>query len=259
MQELQMLGAHVFVYGDAAAVLNSADGFKQKQIPDVMVVLGGDGTILGIAPFCASNTIPILGLNLGRIGFLSGLELCDIDKLYDILSNKKYSLESRAMLDITQNHASNNVVTLALNEAIVARKSIARIVGLDIFVNDEYVNQYFCDGFIVATATGSTAYSLSSGGPIVAPNADVLTLTPISPHTLHARPIVVDGAARVVIKPKVEECVIVADGKSVGNLCAGQELLVKKSNHAAQFIKPKDSKFFERLINKLNIWSTDSF
>jgi NAD+ kinase len=222
-------------------------------MPDVLVSLGGDGTILRIVSFCAANDIPILGLNLGTVGFLTGLEANETDKLTDILTSKKYGIERRAMLEIETE--SRSLKSFALNEVVLRRQDSSGLVSLEVSVNGEFVDRYYSDGFIVATPTGSTAYSLSAGGPIITPNAGVLALTPINPHTLHSRPIIISGSDRVSLVPK-EACLIVADGKTAGAAAGGEAVGVTLSSVKAKFIKTDNAGFFERLLNKLNKWST---
>jgi len=242
----------LFYYGEVAKELGEDDAFNLNVSPNVMLTLGGDGTILGISEFCAKNNIPILGINLGRVGFLTGLENSDIEAIFAMLKSKSYLLESRTMLQ-----ASLNGVELgnALNEVVVSRKSSSRVLSLDVKVDSDFVDSFYADGFIVSSATGSTAYSLSCGGPIVAPNASVFALTAISPHSLHARPIVISDSSSVSIMACKESCDIVLDGSIVAELKVGQSVMVKKSEHVASFIKPKSQDFFSRLLTKLNIWS----
>ncbi|MCL2847253.1 MAG: NAD(+)/NADH kinase [Firmicutes bacterium] len=250
VKDLNLLGASVSIYGEASKLLKTKDAFTQKENLEVMIVLGGDGTILGIADFCASNNIPILGLNLGRVGFLTGLELGDTYKLFEILSQKKYSTEKRSMLEI----AYNGKKYLALNEVVVSRVSASKMIAIAVNVDGEFVDEFNADGFIVATPTGSTAYSLSAGGPIIAPSSDCLALTAICPHTLHARPIVISGNSVVELSSKNDNCDMILDGKSIGVLNKTELLTIKKSTKQASFISPNSLNFFSRLLSKLNKW-----
>jgi len=248
---LTRYGAEVFLYGEVAKKMNQTDDFLNSVMPDVMLVLGGDGTILGIVDFCAQHNIPMLGINLGRIGFLTGLEAGEADKLYVILKQKLYKTERRAMLQID----FAGKTPLALNEVVIMRRTGSKIVLLEVSVDGDFVDNYYCDGFIVSTATGSTAYSLSAGGPIITPGADVFALTPISPHSLHARPIVIAAGSTVTIKPVKGACGVIVDGQMAGEVAKGTGVTVTKATSVAAFIRPEGSKFFNRLLTKLNMWS----
>ncbi|MCL2062559.1 MAG: NAD(+)/NADH kinase [Firmicutes bacterium] len=249
-------GFGISLYGEAAALLDCADAFcasKTTQKPDIMITLGGDGTVLGIAAYCARNAIPILGLNLGNLGFLTGIEKSDLNKLCSILKTKAYTVENRFLLQI----ALGKKKLYALNEAVVSRGAGGKMISLDVFVNDIFVDNYFCDGFIVATPTGSTAYSLSAGGPIIAPNTDALALTPINPHSLHARPIITGGGDTVTVRPvsDTSDCRIVADGVEAGTVLSTCAAKISKSEFSAQLIKVAPQSFYTRLLTKLNKWS----
>ena len=250
LAKLNKSGVKTFCYGEIATLLSCDDSFNKSCKIDAMIVLGGDGTILTIAQFCAKNNIPILGINLGRIGFLTGLEESDIGDIYTMLKHNDYDLDTRVMLDISFNNYSG----LALNEVVVTRKSNSKVINLEVTVNDDFVDSYYLDGYIVSTATGSTAYSLSAGGPIIAPSAYCFSLTAISPHSFHARPIVVGVDSTVSIKPVKEAVDVVLDGIMVGSLEKGASVKIKKSSHSVTFIKPKGQGFFNRLLTKLNIW-----
>ena len=249
---LQEGGIEVLLYGDAAKNFNKPDAFLGKSVPEIMLTLGGDGTILRIISYCAENDIPILGLNLGNVGFLTGVELSGLDKLADILKNHRYTIEPCAMLQIK--FPGHEV--LALNDAVIARAA-GRMISLDVRVNGEFVDNYYCDGFIIATPTGSTAYSLSAGGPIISPQADVFALTPVNPHTLHSRPIIVSGkdVIRIMLAGETIEGAVVVDGRDVGIFTKGQVAEICKSKKIARFIKTDDKSFFGRLLHKLNKWS----
>jgi len=245
---LQKSGAEVFLFGDTAKVLNTDDSFILNTKPDILLVLGGDGTILRVAEYCNINNIPILGLNTGTVGFLTNFEISEINKLYSALSKKNFKTEERLMLDIV----SNGLGKLALNEVVVAKKHHDKLILLAVKVNGELVDNFYCDGFIVATPTGSTAYSLSCLGPIVTPNSAVLVLTPICPHSLHARPIVVSSSDTIEICAVSSECDIIVDGKFLGVLNSGGSVKVQKAQQGLSFIKTTGKNFYYRLINKLS-------
>ncbi|MCL2797228.1 MAG: NAD(+)/NADH kinase [Firmicutes bacterium] len=250
--QMQSAGFEVLHYGDSAAFLGKPDAFSSEEKPEIMLTLGGDGTILRIVAFCAERGIPIMGLNLGTIGFLTCLECTSFCRLPEIIKSRAYKIDPCFLLSVK----FGGKEVRALNEAVVARQS-GKLMSIKVHVNGEFVDNYYCDGFIVATPTGSTAYSLSAGGPIVSPLSDVILLTPVNPHTLHARPIVVNANDVVSVTPfgDTETCNLLADGNVVGLLGKGESVVIRKSTKPALFIKTDGEKFFSRLLNKLNIWS----
>jgi len=250
--QLAANGFEVLYYGESAEPLGEADAFFSDQNPGIMLTLGGDGTILRIASFCAEREIPILGLNLGTIGFLTCLESIDFDGLSGLIKNRSYKTEPCVMLSVQ----FRGEEALALNEAVIERHS-CKLMSVDVRVNGEFVDNFYCDGYIVSTPTGSTAYSLSAGGPIISPCSDVLALTPVNPHTLHSRPIVVCGNDVITVTPfgETEKCNIIVDGNIVGSIAKGENVQIRKYRNPVLFIKAGGESFFSRLLNKLNIWS----
>ena len=250
--EMLKHGFEMLYYGDSAIYMGKPDAFFLQESPEIMLTLGGDGTILRIVAFCAERDIPILGLNLGTIGFLTCLESSAFHHLPELIKNRAYKVDPCFMLNIKTADSE----TLALNESVIQRHS-GKLMGIKVRVNGEFVDNYYCDGFIVATPTGSTAYSLSAGGPIVSPYSEVFALTPVNPHTLHARPIVVSANDVITIAPfgETDMCNLLADGNSIGQLAKGESVQIRKAAKPALFIKTDRESFFERLLNKLNIWS----
>ena len=251
-EQMRSSGFETLYYGDSANFLGRPDAFSSDEKPEIMLTLGGDGTILRIVAFCAERNIPILGLNLGTIGFLTCLETALFDKLPELIKNRSYKVDPCFMLSVK----FGGKEVLALNESVVARHS-GKLMSVQVRVNDEFVDNYYCDGFIVATPTGSTAYSLSAGGPIVSPLSDVFVLTPVNPHTLHSRPIVVNANDIIKITPfgETANCNLFVDGNVVGLLGKGESVQIRKSAKPALFIKTDGESFFSRLLNKLNTWS----
>lgn len=219
-----------------------------KVVPDVIVTVGGDGTILRIVTYCAEHAIPILGLNMGNVGFLTELEPSGLDRVPQILLKREYTLDERSLLQM--DFADRTVY--GLNELVVSRDSIDRMLELTTEIGGKTVDKYRCDGFIVATPTGSTAYSLSAGGPVIAPDTGAFALTPVSPHTLHSRPMVVSD--REIIRLHLSgEARAVVDGRDEG--LASGTVTVRKADRAARFIWLKESNFYSKLLTKLNTWS----
>ena len=168
---------------------------------DCVIVLGGDGTLLQAARDLINTDIPLLGVNIGTLGFLTDTDMENVTETLSMVLEDKYEIDSRMMIDgyIYRNNELIHSNT-ALNDVVINRMGILSVIDFDIYVNDEYLNSYSADGVIVSTATGSTAYSLSAGGPIVQPNAQLLMMTPICPHTLNKRSIIFGADDEIMIK-----------------------------------------------------------
>ncbi len=224
----------------------------KNERPDLVLVVGGDGTILRIAKIAAARQVPVLGINLGKVGFLTETEPQAFSTLAARLAQKKFTVESRHMLCATVGESD----FFALNEFVVTRHSVAKMMTLSLYVDGEKVDSYHCDGMIVCTPTGSTAYSLSAGGPILSPRAGVFAVTPINSHSLRSRPIVVGDDEVVRLKTHSDDALVLCDGRKVCSLENKQYIEVKKSPHKALFVRLGAQDFYERLLRKLNTWST---
>ncbi len=224
-------------------------------LADFLVVLGGDGTILGIAKDAALYETPIMGINLGRLGYLTDVEKTDaIEALNKVLRND-YKIENRMMLTATVHFASSNTEKQAtvLNEVCVSKGTSARLIETKVHVNDDYIDTYKSDGFIVSTPTGSTAYNLSAGGPILKPDIELIALTPICPHTLYSRPSVVSGddIIKLTIEEEHVEVVVSFDGQENLNVTKGDTIIIKKSDRYTRIIKTNGLGFYDILRLKL--------
>lgn len=225
------------------------------KICDGLIVIGGDGTILGVAEAASQKNIPILGINLGRLGFLADIEPYEIEEaLEKLILRKEYKIEERMMLRATiigVNGETN--VFHALNDVNVTRGSFSRLVEFEICVNDELSDIYPADGVIVATPTGSTAYNLSAGGPIVVPQANTYVVTPICPHTIYSKSVILCDQDKVRIKTleETKDMALSLDGKLKMYLTSQDEVLIERSPYVAKLIKISDRKFFEILREKI--------
>lgn len=222
---------------------------------DFIVALGGDGTILNVARQCASFSTPILGVNLGHLGFLAEVDAENVVEAVEKIVNNEFFIDKRMMLEasiIKENMEAVNLI--ALNDIVVTRGSFSRMVKLKVFVNEQYVNTYLADGIIISSPTGSTAYSLSAGGPIVYPNLELFVITPICPHTLHSRSIIVSEKDKVklVIVGENQDVMATTDGQQGYKLNSGDTIYVKKSNRYTNLIRLKSMNFFELLRSKLS-------
>jgi NAD+ kinase len=223
---------------------------------DILIVLGGDGTLLGVARTYAKTSLPILGINLGHLGFLAEAELKDLNEAVVRVLKGDYYLEQRMMLE-TQVIRDGKPIGewIGLNDIGIAKRLYGRMVTCRIFVDNMYVDQYSGDGVVVSSPTGSTAYSLSCGGPIVSPHMSAIVVTPISPHTLISRPFVVSGEQIV----KVEVCSthddigLNVDGQVNIELKRNDTILVRKAKHTTSLVKWHERSFFDVLRTKLHM------
>ena len=222
---------------------------------DAAVVLGGDGTILGVAPQAAVFGVPIVGINLGNLGFLSQAEKGDYS-IFEHLFNDDYSVTSCMMLDaVIVKQGVEGERFLALNEIVAAAGGASKMINVTAAVNGTNIGSYSADGLIVATAVGSTAYSLSAGGAVLHPDLDAMIITPICPHTLKARSMVVPGNDEIWIspaKPYRSEMTVLVDGETRGILENDEFIKITKSKYRTRLIKPTGRNFFDVLREKLS-------
>ncbi len=221
---------------------------------DLLLVLGGDGTLLSAARALRGHNIPILGVNLGGLGFLTSVTL---DELYPVLEQViagKYRTSDRMMLQATISHDGQIAGPhLALNDAVVNKSAMARMLDFDVYVDESHVGRYRADGLIIATPTGSTAYSLAAGGPIVNPDLDVLVITPICPHMLTNRPLVIAGASQVSVDLSAADdpVYLTLDGQTGAQLGLGHRVTITKSETKVRLVRPIGKTYFEVLRSKL--------
>lgn len=223
-----------------------------------ILVLGGDGTLIQAARDTVDRGIPLLGINLGNLGYLAEIEKSGIVDALDSLMADAYTLEPRMMLEGTVcRKGSGDIHNLALNDIVVNRAGALRVIDYEIYVNGEFLNRYSADGIIVSTPTGSTGYSLSAGGPIVSPMASMIVVTPICPHTLTARSIVLSGEDQVAIRlgsgrrVEREEAFATFDGEVSVPIATGDYVEIRKSEKTADILKISKISFLEVLRNKM--------
>lgn len=223
---------------------------------DAVIVLGGDGAILESARRSAPHDTPVMGLNLGRLGYMAELEIGEIDEL-SRLTKGEYTLETRSMLNIELVNAQGEVRKneYALNDAVLSNGSISRVVDIELYESGSHIASYRSDGMIVSTPTGSTAYSLSAGGAIVDPRLECLCVTPICPHSLYARPMIFPDSANLEIKnvcQREKTLFLTVDGRVNYELFYGEVVRITRSPLKTSFIRLKDGSFYERLRQKMN-------
>ena len=222
---------------------------------DFLVVLGGDGSLIGVAREFAKFKKPILGINFGRLGYLVELEKDDVSNA-KCLFEGNFRLENRIMLNAKVIRNNETVFSgTALNDAVVTKGALSKMIHFKMSVDGQEVNNYHADGMVVATPTGSTAYSLSAGGPVVAPELEVLLLTPICPHSLTSKPIVVSDNQTIRLDAEFrfdEEVILTLDGQEGFRLSAGDSVEITKSEHKTQLVRITERSFFYNLQQKLN-------
>ncbi|GAH29370.1 unnamed protein product, partial [marine sediment metagenome] len=221
---------------------------------DLIISLGGDGTLLRAARLAAAQNIPVFGVNLGGLGFLTQIGIDDLGKSLEKLYQGRYFLDERMMLSCIVKRKEEEIKKItALNDVVIGKGAFARIICLATYVNNDYVITYSADGLVVSTSTGSTAYSLSAGGPIVNPNINSIILTPICPHTLSARPLIIGENDQVKIKLELseEKVMVTIDGQEGFTLRPNDEVIIKKSEHKARLITFKEKSFYAILREKL--------
>lgn len=234
--------------------LEDDDVFKKS---DVIISIGGDGTMLATAYKAHFFNKPVLGLNLGKLGFLVETDVAQMDSVIDLLKKKKYSIEERMVLSgICSAHTTGELV--AVNDLVIEKGGWPKMIELTVWVDDEYVTTFSADGLIIATPTGSTGYSLSTGGPIVSPTAKAITLSPISPHSLTVKPVVLSSEQVIKLRANSphKSVQVSCDGQRVFSFQPPLEIVISKSNRPLKLIKTSLSTYFETLRNKL-MWGID--
>ncbi len=226
---------------------------------DMFVSFGGDGTILRATTFVKNHGIPIVGVNTGRLGFLSTFKKEDVRKVVLEFVQGAYTIVERSLVQLNTKNldAEFGDLNFALNEITVSRKDTTSMITVETHLNDEYLTSYWADGLIISTPTGSTGYSLSCGGPVIVPTAKSLVLTPIAPHNLNARPLVIsdDTVIRLKVSGREENHLVSLDSR-IASLENGQEITIKKAPFTIRMIEYTSESFLKTLRNKL-LWGED--
>lgn len=269
LQELNKVDAEIAVEEDfyglltASGIDSSAKTFSQHngldQSFDLFVSFGGDGTMLRAVTYIGDLGIPIVGVNTGRLGFLSTFKKEDVAKVVTEFTAGNFTIEERSLVEITLDSDMDEFadINFALNEITVSRKDTTSMITVETYLNNEYLTSYWADGLIVSTPTGSTGYSLSCGGPVMAPTAKSLVLTPIAPHNLNARPLVIsdDTEIRLKVSGREENHLVSLDSR-IATIPNGKEILVRKSGFVIKMVEYKSESFLKTLRNKL-LWGQD--
>ena len=236
---------------------------RDRQIPkdvECILVLGGDGTLLRAAREVVDLGIPLLGVNLGTLGYLAELDQKTMYSALDHLMRDEYQIERRMMLTGSVYHKGKlAAVDLALNDIVITREGALRVVRYHNYVNGGFLNSYKADGIIISTPTGSTGYSLSAGGPIISPSASLLLMTPLAPHTLNTRSIIFPDGDKIAVEigsgrdGQTEHAVVTFDGDTRAPMVSGDRIEIQKSGRDTLIVKISDTSFLETLRNKMAI------
>ena len=231
-----------------------ADARQLAREVDLLLVFGGDGTMLRVARDTAGVTTPMLGINIGGLGFLTAVPSDEIERAFKLIWQGGFKFERRALIEATARVEGKTIRKLALNDIVIGRGEVARLIDLEVDVNGDPLTRYRCDGLIVSSPTGSTAYSLAAGGAVVLPTADVFAVTPICPHTLSNRSLIVPLSATVRVRPVSAKAATIfsADGEVVSTLSPGDIVTVRRSKHSVKLMHLADSSFFAALRRKLH-------
>ncbi|MDX9875035.1 MAG: NAD(+) kinase [Spongiibacteraceae bacterium] len=229
------------------------------EISDLIIVVGGDGSLLGAARMLARHDVPVLGINRGRLGFLTDIAPDEIETKVSEVLDGKYRIEKRFLLDVTVKRDKETLgLADALNDVVVNSGTSAKMIELDLYIEGEFVCRQRSDGLIVSTPTGSTAYALSGGGPIMHPHLDAIVLVPMFPHTLSSRPIVVGGNSeiKIVLAENASQPIpVTCDGQVILTAQAGDVVYVHKKPHKLKLLHPLDHSFYASCRDKLG-WNT---
>lgn len=227
---------------------------------DIMFSIGGDGTILRAVTYVRNLNIPILGINTGRLGFLATIQKDQIDEAVDLLLKKEYSIQERTLLQIKTTPKAHDFSELdfALNEVTIARRNTTSMIGVKTYLNNEYLTNYWADGLIISTPTGSTGYSLSCDGPVVLPNSKSFIITPIAPHNLNARPMVIpdETSIQLEVSAREKDFLISLDSR-ITTVSQETKIKISKAPFTIKSILLKNQSYLKTLRGKL-LWGEDT-
>ncbi|MFA6572094.1 MAG: NAD(+)/NADH kinase [Bacteroidota bacterium] len=226
-----------------------------EKFADAVISFGGDGTMLFIARIMLKTDIPIMGFNVGKLGFLAEFSVKELDKTIDDLMKGNYRVVDRTVLETS----FQGETLYALNDFVIEKRHTSRMITIDCYTNKHYIGTFRSDGLIITTPTGSTAYSLSCGGPIIAPSTEVVCITPISPHSLTLRPLIIPSSNEISVRVHSfsGESHLVTDGNQNRILSNDKEIFIRRSEARVKLIKPLNSTYYDLLRTKL-LWATNA-
>lgn len=257
MSWLEEKGMEVFAEAAIGAKMGISGGYTWENLArktQLIIVLGGDGTMLRAARHLAKYDVPIVGINMGSFGYLTEVNFNEMYSALEFILAGNYATERRMMLDVTISRGKTIInAGTVLNDVVINRGNLSRIVELETAINDQYLTTYKADGLIISTPTGSTAYSLSAGGPIVYPEKDLIIINPICPHTLTNRPIIIpeDSNLRITMWSKEKGATLTMDGQESFRISSGDIINVKKSKLVTKLILSPHRSYWEILRSKL--------
>lgn len=230
------------------------DTVSLARMVDLLLVFGGDGTMLRVAREIAGSNTPMLGVNIGGLGFLTAVPSDELAAALRCVWRGEFKYESRALIEASVRQRGKLIRGTALNDVVVGRGAISRLISLDVGVDGEPITRYRCDGLIISSPTGSTAYSLAAGGAIVLPTAEVFTLTPICPHALSNRSIILPLSSTIQVKAitLLPATILSLDGQLAAELNVGDEVTIRRSQRAVRLVHLANSSFLEALRRKLH-------
>ncbi|MCX2476462.1 NAD kinase [Pedobacter sp. MC2016-05] len=229
-----------------------------KDHADVLLSLGGDGTLLDTLSLIRDSNIPVIGINFGRLGFLASINKNEIESALNALVNKEYSLDTRSLLVLESDNGLFGEENFALNDITIHRRDNSAMMIIHALMNDEFINSYWADGLIIATPTGSTAYSLSCGGPIIYPDSENFVVTPIAPHNLNVRPVVLpdDNKLSFEVEARESKFLVSCDSRTV-TVERSVKISIKKADFCINLIRLNNETYLNTLRNKL-LWGIDT-
>lgn len=244
-----------FSFAEELPVFNDYETLRKEA--DMLISLGGDGTMLETLKFVRSSMIPVLGVNTGRLGFLASVSKDEFETAIDKVLHEKFDLDKRSVIELSTEKDLFEGLNYAVNELTIHKKDSSAMISIDAYVDGEFLNSYWADGLIVSTATGSTAYSLSCGGPIIIPGSGNFSITPIAPHNLNVRPIVMGNNHDIELRVKGRnpEYMLSLDSRSavIDNT---SKVVIRRANFTFNLVKLEGHSFYQTLRNKL-LWGLD--
>ena len=242
-------------------VLHYTEADKIPEETECVLVLGGDGTMIQAAIDLVHSKLPILGINMGTVGFLTEVEPQNLERALDLMLQDKYTIENRIMLresSVTPTGTSSGKACYALNDVVLSKRGDCRLITIKVYINDELADIYRADGLIISTPTGSTGYNLSAGGPVMVPDTEATVITPICAHSLNKRSLVVSAMDRIVLELgqtkdfQEDEAVLVVDGRTVRGVSTGDRLEVLVPEDQTRIVKLSGVSFYKKMRDKLN-------
>lgn len=256
-QEIQPLVERVVAFLDRHSVSSLIEPDELTNV-DLVISMGGDGTFLKAACMFGEREIPILGINKGRLGFLADVLPSEIEDVLEHVLRRDYMIENHTVIKLEADGECVDCCPFALNDIAVLKRDTASMISIKAYINGEFLVNYQADGLIIATPTGSTAYSLSNGGPIIVPQSGSLCITPVAPHSLNIRPIVINDTSVIELEvcSRSHNFLVAIDGRSM-KLTEGTRLTVRKADYMVKLVKLKNQRYFSTLHRKL-MWGADS-